>query len=589
MTIHLRFAASRPETFNAETRTVEAIASTGAESVRPGYRERLDLSGADLARLRGAPVLDGHRAGSTRDQIGVVETAETRPEGLWVRIRFRDTALAREVAASIADGTLRGLSIGYTVQEWRDERESGERIRTATKWTPLEVSVVPIPADPGAHFRAEETSMEQETEEQTLEQGHEETRATRAEINREIRQIAETAGLSRAWADERIDADASAEEARADAFEAMRQRSAETRTRTQRATVGVDHTDPRVRAERMGEALFARAHPDHELSAPARAYAGITFRDAAADCLREAGMRTTGLSADARVTRAQHSTSDYPLVLGDAFNRTFRRAYERAPEGARVLARQTSHQDFREKRAIMLGEGPDLAKVPEGAEYTHGTIAEGGASYALETYGRIFGVTRQVQVNDDLGAFFRVPAHMGQAARAFEAAQIVKLIEDNPAMSDGTPVFHADHANLGTGGTINVTTLTEARLLMRKQTGLSGALIDMVPRFVLVPPELETTAEQALSEIQATKTDDVNPFAALQVVVEPRLSDSGAWYVVADPARADGIEYAYLEGAPGPQIETKAGFEIDGMQIKVRLDFGCGWIDHRSWVKNPGA
>lgn len=121
---------------------------------------------------------------------------------------------------------------------------------------------------------------------------------------------------------------------------------------------------------------------------------------------------------------------------------------------------------------------------------------------------------------------------------------------------------------------------------MRRQTGISDRLIDVAPRFVVVPPELETTAEQVLAEIDATKTDDANPFSKLSLIVEPRLSNDEQWYVTADPALIDGLEYAYLEGAPGPQIETKAGFEVDGVQIKVRLDFGCGWIEHRSWYRN---
>ena len=151
-------------------------------------------------------------------------------------------------------------------------------------------------------------------------------------------------------------------------------------------------------------------------------------------------------------------------------------------------------------------------------------------------------------------------------------------------MSDGQGVFHADHGNLtATYAAPNVTSLSVARLAMRKMRGLGGMLIDVTPRFVVVPPALETVAEQVLTEIAATRTDDVNPFGKLTLLVEPRLTDDEQWYVVADPASAEGLEYAYLEGAPGPQIETRAGFEVDGVQIRVRLDFGAGWTDHRAW------
>lgn len=85
--------------------------------------------------------------------------------------------------------------------------------------------------------------------------------------------------------------------------------------------------------------------------------------------------------------------------------------------------------------------------------------------------------------------------------------------------------------------------------------------------------------------MQAGKTADANPFANLTLVVDPRLTPGTRWYAAADPALIDGLEYAYLEGAPGPQVETKTGFEVDGVQMKVRLDFGCGWIDHRGWFR----
>ncbi|WP_245542173.1 hypothetical protein [Rubellimicrobium thermophilum] len=37
------------------------------------------------------------------------------------------------------------------------------------------------------------------------------------------------------------------------------------------------------------------------------------------------------------------------------------------------------------------------------------------------------------------------------------------------------------------------------------------------------------------------------------------------------------------------QVETRAGFEVDGIEVRARLDFGAGWVDWRSWVRNPGA
>ena len=110
-------------------------------------------------------------------------------------------------------------------------------------------------------------------------------------------------------------------------------------------------------------------------------------------------------------------------------------------------------------------------------------------------------------------------------------------------MADGVAVFHADHGNLaGTGAAVSLTTLGNARLAMRRQTGLSGEPIDVTPRFVVVPPEVEPLAEQMLAEVAATKTADVNPFENLTLVPDARLTDPAAWYVAADPAMIDGLE-----------------------------------------------
>jgi len=72
-------------------------------------------------------------------------------------------------------------------------------------------------------------------------------------------------------------------------------------------------------------------------------------------------------------------------------------------------------------------------------------------------------------------------------------------------------------------------------------------------------------------------------------LVEPRLSSATRWYVTADPGEIDGLEFAYLSGAEGPQVESRSGWDVDGVEIRVILDFGAGFIDHRGWFMNAGT
>jgi len=416
----------------------------------------------------------------------------------------------------------------------------------------------------------------------------------------DIRNIARIAGLSDSFATDLIQRGATVEEARAAAFDAMADRSApEIRTEAApRVVVGDSFDAPEVRARAMGEALFSRVNPAHRPSDPARPYIGRTLPELAAECLRGRGITTTGLTGAAIVTRALHSTSDFPLLLGDAVGRTLRTAYEAAPSGVKAVARQSTARDFRPKSKLMLGEAPALKKVGQNGEFTRGALAEAGESYRLDTFGRIIGVTRQAIVNDDLGAFADLSRRVGAAAAEFEAAFLVDLLTAasgaGPALSDGKPLFHTNHGNLaGTGAAPTVDSLSDGRAALRRMKGLDGKTpINAAPRFILVPAALETAAEKVMAQIYAAKADDTNPLAGtLTIAVDPRLDtkSESAWYLFADPEQVEVLEYSYLENEPGPQTETRAGFDVDGVEIKVRLDFGAGAVDWRGAYRNPGS
>jgi len=86
--------------------------------------------------------------------------------------------------------------------------------------------------------------------------------------------------------------------------------------------------------------------------------------------------------------------------------------------------------------------------------------------------------------------------------------------------------------------------------------------------------------------------DDANPFAGqLSLVVDPRLdADSAtAWYLFASPDLAPVLEYSYLEGQEGPMVDFRQGFEVDGVEWRCRLDFGCGVLDHRGAHRADGV
>lgn len=352
--------------------------------------------------------------------------------------------------------------------------------------------------------------------------------------------------------------------------------------------------NPEFRVKAMSEALAARFAPIKPSEA-AREFTNMRVLDMARYCLEANGLNTRHMSPGRTIQAAlTHSTGDFSELLTGTGDRILRNAYEAAPAGVKMIARPTTAQDFRAKSKLKLGEAPELKEVRQGAEYTYGSMGEAKETYQLATYGRLFGITRQALINDDLGAFADAATRFGRAAAEFEAKFMADLFLSNPTMQDGTALFHADHGNLaGTGGTMTVATLDAARQGMRLQKGLDGKTpINTAPKYLLVPASLETLAEQLVAQISPIVADDVNPFMGkLQVIVEPRLdaTSTTAYYLVSDYNVIDTLEYAHLEETQGPEFFMKEGWAVDGIEFKIRDDFGAGVIDWRGFYKNSGA
>lgn len=366
---------------------------------------------------------------------------------------------------------------------------------------------------------------------------------------------------------------------------------------------GLSERDVSYRAA-VSAAMMHRADPGrNELPDDAREFRGLTLMELARSALERSGVSTRGmgrmeLASAALGQRAAgyHATGDFPAVLANIGNLTLRGAYAQTPRTFTAFARRASLSDFRPTTRVQISNAPQLELVPEGAEFTYGTFGEASQQYALATYGKIIGFTRQMLINDDLGAFTRVAQSFGARAAQLEADLVYAILLQNPVLSDGTALFDADHGNLGTPAVISETSITEAETLFASQVDIDGTAIDVSPRFIIVPPgQRAVEAKKLMTATTPADTSDVNTYAnQYQVVTERRLlpaAGGGAapWFLAADPAMIDTIEYAYLDGNDGIFTESRNGFEVDGVEIKARLDFAASAIDHRGLFKNAGA
>lgn len=629
---HVR-AAVDATTFNEKDRTVEVVFATEAEVVRYGwdgkYVEVLDCreTSVRLERLNsGAPVLDNHSAYSLKNQIGVVVRAWAAGNECRALLRFSDRDDIAGIISDIKSGIIRNVSVGYRVYTYEQSEQAKDEVPTyrALDWEPMEISMVPIPADYNAGVRSDEgrfseveiiikkrpdKTMPNEANERGAEQqqpapataapiaapDNEAVRSEGVKAERQrvvdIRAAVRAAKLDEQFADDLISRGVAIDEARRLIIDKLAdtQPPVETRGSHGPRVTGEDETVQTRNA--MEEALAHRADPSNFKleSDKAKEYRGHSLTDFCRSVLEAKGVRTTGMTKDELASRAL-TTSDFPALMSNVVNKFLRRAYNTAPQTWKRLANQMSASDFKQITGVQFGGSLKLEKVNEHGEFKYGKLADSKENFKLETYGKIISITRQAIINDDLNGFTRLSQLFGAAAANLESDIMWGLILGNPKMGDGKTLFHSEHKNLAAaGGAISETTLSAARIAMMRQKGMEDEALNIFAKYFIVPIELLTEAQKIMSAITANKTGDVNVFnGAYEIITEARITDPKAWYLAADPSQVDMLSYAYLNGQ-GLYTETRNGWEVDGVEVKARLDFGGVCWDHRGFYKNPGA
>jgi len=605
-----------------------------------------ERSEVDLERLNNsAPVLYNHDRSERGNRIGVVERAWVEGGRGYAEIRLSKRDEVEGFWQDVKDGILRNVSVAYRINERKLEKEHKDKpdLYRVTSWTPMEISLVDIPADasvgigrsaedePLAEDAPEERSLdtqpqpnqkektmpdkvvEKETPEhldakrkespqvdetrkgEIMDEGAK--RALELEKSRrtEIRKLFEghddhTTVRDQCLDDPEIDIN----EARKLLLDAIG-KSEQPAANGLRVEVGETAAEKFSRAAE--DAISVRAGLTDDRS-KASELCGYQLVDIARKCLELHNVRTEGMDRSTMIGRAfTHSSSDFPKILENNARKAMLRGYEEAPEVFPRFTRVGNLSDFKIHTRTGIGTVASLRKVEEGGEYKHTTIGERGEQIQLATYGELFSITRQAIINDDLEAFTRIPRTLGRAAARTVGDLVFSILTDNPNMSDGKSVFHADHKNLAASGTaISAASVSKARAAMRKQKD-GSATLNIAPRFLMTPVDLvdtaavlmasETNPDQANSRVRNVAT--VN--GALEVLADARLdaASATAWYLLADANSFDTIEVGYLDGVALPFLDDMDGWSIDGREYKVRIDAAAAPLEFRTMYKNPGS
>jgi HK97 family phage prohead protease len=627
--IHSRRAELSAGSYDAKAGTFTAIAATDhpvpRRSFGESYAEILAMTprAVRLNRFRSgrAPLLDSHRSASIADQLGIITDARIQDGKLFVDVRLsdRNDDRMKQIRSDLAAGIIRNVSVGYSV--FRSEEEKGAdggAVITHTDWEPAELSLVAVPADSQAHIRsmkgspmpdineidtdAEHTEIETRSPDETVtEAPRRGARASDREA-REMFALTARANLPGAFAQRHIDRGLTLDRFRSVLIDHLADEANRTATSAVEPSRGGQTLDnPEFLSRTIEDALYSRMTGKAPEGA-AREMAGRSMLDMGAMILQANGERVSWGNRDrlasqilGRSFSAPHTTTDFPILLTGAGQRVLQDSYKAAESPFKALARRRNAVDFRSIAMLKLSEAPRLIELPESGEIKHGSRSETKEGFALKTFARMFGISRNAIINDDLNAFADSSAAWGRAAAETEADLLVSLFSANAGagvnLDDGNPIYTTGRLNKAASGTvIDITNLGLARKAMRETKGLDGKTpVSVTPKHLVVGPAKETEAEQMLAAIAAAQVSNVNPFAGkLMLHVEPRFSGN-AWRLFADPAEIATIVIAYLNGQNGPILDMREGWNTLGVEFRAVLDFGCGIADWRGTYLNAGA
>ncbi len=390
------------------------------------------------------------------------------------------------------------------------------------------------------------------------------------------------------------DSECSVENARERLLLAMGKESTPT-NKTTPANLYYAYTDNgNITGDAMRQGLNARL--GHERAERGNPYAMMSLFDMAQASLTHRGISTGSYGTRSQIVNAAftHSSSDFTDILAGGAEKSVLAGWEHSGETFRQWTKKGSLSNFREARRVGMNGFSTLNKVPEGAEYKYITTSDRGEPIALATYGNIFSITRQAIINDDLDQLSTVPMAMGRAASRTVGNLVNLVLTGNVKLSDGIALFDKKHSNLIEAG-LTTPGLSAARHLMRTQKDKNGEVLNIAPKFLLVPAALEDRALQMINSTApfgADKNSGIfNPYhKLLDIIVDPRLDDISEkqWYMLSAQG-TDTIEVAYLDGNDEPYLEQQEGFIVDGVAWKVRIDAGVAALDYRGMVKSGGT
>jgi HK97 family phage prohead protease len=639
-----------PQTIDYDNLSVEVTAVTSDaiemwDWMQGAYNEVLLLEGVKIPKNKQVPLLDSHDRFSVDKLLGSFR--EIRNEGgkrLAGKVYFSATEEGQKAFKKMAEGHLTDFSVGYIVREYEEVKSgktttiSGREFEgpclVVTAWELHELSICAIGADPGAKVRSkdimtaeelkaraeeeekakakeksedeevEETKSEEEEEEKEEETEEEEKKTKKPAKGKksfdvlverkraaDISDMCRTMDLGDDMARDMITRGITMDQARAEAMKLMSKRY----NKGSDLNIKIVKDETAEFRKRFVDGLLLKCGASVEK--PAAGSEDLSYRtltQLAAECLRSKGIRPDMTNTYKMVERAI-TTSDLPLLLEESTQRYLIQGFKEAQETWPRWTGETSVQNFKPEKLIDAEVDNQLKEIYQHGEYEYVYMDEDVEEISIKTYGLKFALTRYSIINDDLGALTRVPAKLGAGVPRHIGDSVYGVLTSNPDMSDGKPLFSADHSNVvnAGNGTPTVETISQAILKMGTQTDRHGRLLSIQPVYFIAPLALYAAAETFFNTemigTEALPTTRNIFFGRFNRVYDARLDKRSptTWYLVGE--KDMGVLVVYLRGLKEPFVEYRPGFNIDGIEYKVRFDYGVKAVSWKNFVQVNAA
>jgi phage head maturation protease len=340
-------------------------------------------------------------------------------------------------------------------------------------------------------------------------------------------------------------------------------------------------------------------------------FRNFSLLDLARESLERQGVKTRGMSpldvAGAAMTMraagAGASSSDFAVLIENIMYKSMLGAYAQAADTWRRFCGTDSVQDFRPSNRYRTGSFGVLDTLLEDSEYKQKSIPD-GLKFAIttETRGNKIAISRQAIVNDDMGAITDTMSKFGRSAGLSIEKSVYDLILLNaglgPSVTLGSvtqPLFNAAWGNVGTGAALSMASIESDRVLMAQQKDISNnEYLDLRPAVLLIPLGLEGDANAInrakFDPTSASAFERPNIVGGLfrDVVGTPRLTGTRR-YMFTDPSEAAAIKVVFLNGSQAPFLDQQQGWNVDGVEMKLRIDFKAQAFDPKGAITNAGV